>query len=386
MPFAGRGAGLVLTRAPARARRSVRSASPMDPLSSRSCRSHRRCRDCVRRRVVGHLRIGRARGQGSGDRGAAVPASRRRRACRRAPRAGRPSPAAPCRRPVAPASNPSPSSRDRELEVPVGLARAATVGARSRSRVLRDVLQGLEARRSRRPPRPPAGSGRRRRPRPRPGTGALRACASSAAAEPLVREQRRVDPAREVAQVLERRRRVAPAARRASPSTRVRVPLDRASASRSFTASATSCCCAPSWMLRSSLRARVLGGDEPAARIAEVLDRPTLRSTSRPGPRGPRPASRAVRPSGRSPASSPTVRPAPRPGAGPASTTVVGRPALGRVDRPGRDDAARVVRRRATRARARRRRPPPAPGPSAAARRRPRTSRRGCSPNSVSTS
>ena len=58
--------------------------------------------------------------------------------------------------------------------------------------------------RSRRPPRSPAGSARPRRSRPMTGTAASVPGLSSAAREPLVGEQRRIDAAREVPEVLQR--------------------------------------------------------------------------------------------------------------------------------------------------------------------------------------
>ena len=69
----------------------------------------------------------------------------------------------------------------------------------------------------------------------------------------LVREQRLVDAASEVAQILERRLGLSSICRRSSTV----FPGSRSAscpASRAFTARATSCCCAPSWMFRSRRR------------------------------------------------------------------------------------------------------------------------------------
>ena len=72
--------------------------------------------------------------------------------------------------------------------------------------------------------------------------------------EPPVGEERRVDAAREVAEILERRLRLGLDLRRASPTLFAGSRSVSWPASRAFTASATSCCWAPSWMLRSRRR------------------------------------------------------------------------------------------------------------------------------------
>ena len=109
-------------------------------------------------------------------------------------------------------------------------------------------------RRSTRPPRPGRAAAPRGRRRARPGSGARAASASSAAAEPAVGEDRGVDAARELAQLLER-------VRRAPRSAAVRIwsapsgsSRSFACASRSASESETSRCCAPSWRFRSSRR------------------------------------------------------------------------------------------------------------------------------------
>ncbi len=106
------------------------------------------------------------------------------------------------------------------------------------------------------------------------GTGDLRACDSSAARETLVGEQRRVDPAREVAQVVERLGRV---------DLELRHQLERLRGSRSIMPSDQ----ALLDLERDELllgavvdvafepaALGVLRGDEPAARRAELLDQP----------------------------------------------------------------------------------------------------------------
>ena len=137
-----------------------------------------------------------------------------------------------------------------------------------------------------------------------------------------------------------------------------------ACASRIFTLSATSCCCAPSWMLRSSrlrswscaVTSRRCAACSSSSRCRSASVRPTLRST-RPACaarsrdqlllRGVHRVVRRHRDR--------QARRAPRLGARRArSRSSV---AIGRIRRPGRRDAPIVRRRRATRARARRRAP-----------------------------
>ena len=131
---------------------------------------------------------------------------------------------------------------------------ASEISVRAGLGVLRDVVQRLEHAEVhggldllRVPPE-------RRPPRPSIGTAALRACDFERGREPSVGEQRRVDAAREVAQVLEGRRGLRPAARRASRWLSLGRVASRFARRPSCTLSATSCCCTPSWMLRSSLR------------------------------------------------------------------------------------------------------------------------------------
>ena len=89
--------------------------------------------------------------------------------------------------------------------------------------------------------------------------------------EPLVREQRGIDAACEIAGVSS----AAPVSTwscdislSAFEGSRSIMP----STSRCLTWSATSCCWAPSWMFRSSSPFLILRGNEPLARRSELLD------------------------------------------------------------------------------------------------------------------
>ena len=108
--------------------------------------------------------------------------------------------------------------------------------------------------RSRRPPPSPRDSGRSRPARPRPGSTTFRACALQRRGETLVGEQRRVDPPREVAKVLEGFGRLLPSPRSSMATALSGSCSTRRSAKPIFTVRATSCCCAPSWMFRSIRR------------------------------------------------------------------------------------------------------------------------------------
>ena len=145
----------------------------------------------------------RSDGQPAGHRGAAPGERSRPTSARRAPRAGRPCPCRPVPYPVALGSNPRPSSRTSNVEHRRHLGRARTVAA-LRLRVLRRRSAAPRGTRSTRPPRPPAGTGRRRRRATSTGTGDLARLRRERGRQALVGEQRRVDAAREVAQVLER--------------------------------------------------------------------------------------------------------------------------------------------------------------------------------------
>ena len=119
------------------------------------------------------------------------------RASRPALRAGRPCPAAPCRPSTPPGRSPRPSSRTSNVRAVAPPSRRTSIaGGLPRTWPRSAAPRGS---RSTRRPRSPAGSGRRRRRRPSTGIEPTARLRLERRREALVRQQRRVDAAREVA-------------------------------------------------------------------------------------------------------------------------------------------------------------------------------------------
>ena len=286
---------------------------------------------------------------------------RHRRRGRPARRAGRRSPAAPCRPVGRAGSKPRPSSVTAKHKR-MRLARRSITRRRGRRGVLRDVLHRLEARevhgrldvlrvaadRRRRGPRPadPTSAPAPRAPRtvPCPRAAAGRCRGPDRGGPPAPRASR-------------------PGAGRASSRAFGASRSIRPSASLSLTASATSCCCAPSWMLRSSRRrssscaetSRFCAAFRSSSRRLERLGQPDV-AQHETGLRGEvaRSASRPTARRDRSPACGPRARPAARPPARPgtrdpslrsgASTRSGARSASGRAPRSGQAATSRSSR------------------------------------------
>ena len=147
-------------------------------------------------------RVRRARTPGAGRSGwSRVRVVSGHRGRRRARPAGRPCPAGRCRA-GAGGVEPGPVVGDGELEA-VRRCRTRRPSPRTRPRTWR-CSAAPPGRRNTPRPRCPAGTARCRPRRSRPAAAALRACACSAADQALVGQQRRVDAAGQIAQVLQR--------------------------------------------------------------------------------------------------------------------------------------------------------------------------------------